>query len=133
SHPSDPRQMLSKQSLRKRLRSHYRGNAEGSTLRLTLGCLLAEELSLELRRVGSGKRLTFCASGEAALSQWMDANALVTWIEHPAPWEIDVAAIKSLLLPLNLHSNGHHPFCRSLSGLRAQQRTLAREKPIFPH
>ena len=30
-----------------------RGNAEGSTLRLTLGCLLAGELGLQLRRVGT--------------------------------------------------------------------------------
>jgi hypothetical protein len=28
-----------------------RGNAEGSTLRLTLGCLLSEQLGIELRRV----------------------------------------------------------------------------------
>ena len=49
----------SSQSLWDRIRYHYRGNAEGSTLRLTLGCLLAEELGIHLRRVGSGKRLTF--------------------------------------------------------------------------
>jgi hypothetical protein len=48
----------SRQSLRSRLQYHMRGNAEGSTLRLTLGCLLAEELDIELRRVGHGKRLT---------------------------------------------------------------------------
>ena len=48
----------SSQSLGDRIRYHYRGNAEGSTLRLTLGCLLAEELGIQLRRVGSGKRLT---------------------------------------------------------------------------
>src|ERR1700722_7026268 len=54
------------------------GNAEGSTLRLTLGCLLAGELGLELRRGGSGGRLTFC-DGEARLSGWLAENALVTW------------------------------------------------------
>lgn len=31
----------SRSTLRKRLQTHYRGNAEGSTLRKTLGCLLA--------------------------------------------------------------------------------------------
>ncbi|MFG1711241.1 GIY-YIG nuclease family protein [Nonomuraea sp. M3C6] len=39
-----PRRMAnraSKQNLRSRVRYHFRGNAEGSTLRLTLGCLLA--------------------------------------------------------------------------------------------
>ncbi|MER6923283.1 GIY-YIG nuclease family protein [Streptomyces spiralis] len=55
----------------RRGRYHYRGNAAGSTLRLTLGCLFG----LELRRVGSGTRLTFGRVGEARLSQWMAANA----------------------------------------------------------
>ncbi|WP_323183900.1 MULTISPECIES: GIY-YIG nuclease family protein [unclassified Streptomyces] len=54
----------SAQNLRKRVRYHYRGNAAGSTLRLTLGCLLG----LELRRVGSGKRMTSGKAGEAAMS-----------------------------------------------------------------
>jgi hypothetical protein len=41
-----PRRMSSRtssQSLRTRIRYHVRGNAEGSTLRLTLGCLLGQE------------------------------------------------------------------------------------------
>jgi hypothetical protein len=39
-------QKKSTQSLRHRIQYHYRGNAEGSTLRLTLGCLLAFQLGL---------------------------------------------------------------------------------------
>ena len=57
------------------------GNAEGSTLRLTLGCLLPAELGLELRRVGNGNRyllLTFCDGGHR-FSAWLDENAFVTW------------------------------------------------------
>jgi hypothetical protein len=41
------------------IKDHYTGNAEGSTLRKTLGCLLADELGIQLRRVGSGKGMTF--------------------------------------------------------------------------
>ena len=48
----------SKQTLWNRIRYHYKGNAEGSTLRLTLGVLLSKSLGIELRRVGSGKRMT---------------------------------------------------------------------------
>lgn len=40
------------QRMDQRVRHHYKSNAEGSTLRLSLGCLLAEELGIELRRVG---------------------------------------------------------------------------------
>ena len=53
----------SSENLRKRLDYHYTGNAEGSTLRKTLGCLLGDELGIQLRRVGSGSRMTF-AGGE---------------------------------------------------------------------
>jgi hypothetical protein len=55
----------SQQNLRKRIRYHFRGNAAGSTLRLTLGSLLAAELGIELRRVGSGNRFTFSDGGPA--------------------------------------------------------------------
>ncbi len=37
-----PGRDVSTQNLRSRVRYHFRGNAEGSTLRLTLGCLLEQ-------------------------------------------------------------------------------------------
>src|SRR5260370_36821139 len=51
----------SSQTLRSRLRCHFQGNAEGSTLRLSFGCLLSRSLRIELRRVGCGQRMTFGA------------------------------------------------------------------------
>jgi hypothetical protein len=42
----------SRQRLRNRIRYHYTGNAEGSTLRKTLGVLLTAELNIKLSRVG---------------------------------------------------------------------------------
>ncbi|MEV1246427.1 GIY-YIG nuclease family protein [Nonomuraea sp. NPDC049750] len=39
--------------MRTRMRYHFRGNAEGSTLRLTLGCLLGLELARSMIRQGS--------------------------------------------------------------------------------
>ena len=73
----------SSQTLRNRISYHYRGNAEGSTLRKTLGVLLSNTLGIELRRVGSGTRMTFGA-GEARLSDWMATNAYVTLGDRPA-------------------------------------------------
>jgi hypothetical protein len=96
----------STQNLRKRVRYHYRGNAAGSTLRLTLGCLLG----LELRRVGSGKRMTFGKAGEATLSQWMADNTRVCWIEQSEPWDLESQLISQLDLPLNLDQNRHNAF-----------------------
>lgn len=45
---------------------HYRGNAEGSTLRLTLGTLLASDSDFPLRRVGSGRRMPARSAGRAS-------------------------------------------------------------------
>jgi hypothetical protein len=93
-----PSRSTSRQSLRKRIRYHFRGNAEGSTLRLTLGVLLAEQRGFPLRRVGSGKRMTFTHLGEPWLDTWMEANAFVTWVEHPEPWAVEAGVFAQLSL-----------------------------------
>ena len=105
-------------------------NAAGSTLRLTLGCLLGDRLGIQLRRVGSGNRLTFTHDGEAALSHWMAAHAFVAWAETPEPWLWEERALALLDLPLNLHTNGHHAFRPILVAVRAAARTRARTLPI---
>lgn len=123
-----PRHMgtrASRQNLRTRVRYHFRGNAEGSTLRLTLGCLLG----LELRRVGSGRRLTFGQAGEKELTTWMASNARVCWLVHPEPWIVESELIACLDLPLNLDQNRNHTFYQHLSALRASARARARELP----
>ncbi|MEV8114612.1 GIY-YIG nuclease family protein [Streptomyces xiamenensis] len=124
-----PRRMAnrtSRQHLRSRVRYHFRGNAEGSTLRLTLGCLLG----LELRRVGSGRRMTFGVRGEAELSAWMAKHARVCWVAHPKPWLLESALISGLDLPLNLDQNKHNAFHPTLKALRAAARQRARELPV---
>lgn len=119
----------SRQNLRKRVRYHYRGNAYGSTLRLTLGCLLAEQLGIELRRV-SGTRLTF-GDGEAVVSDWMAEHAFVCWLPTPTPWEIESQLIGELDLPLNLDQNRGNAFHPRLTARRAAHRARAREVPIL--
>lgn len=120
----------SRQNIRKRIRYHYRGNAEGSTLRKTLGCLLAEELGIELRRVGSGKRRTF-GPGEAALTQWMADHALVSWITHDEPWKLERALFLALDLPLNLQHNSHNRFHRTLTDVRAAAMAKAQKLSVL--
>jgi hypothetical protein len=121
----------SRQNLRKRIQYHYRGNAAGSTLRCTLGCLLAVRLGLELRRVGSGGRLTF-SLGEAQLTQWMAENALVTWLATPTPWVAESALIGELDLPLNLDQNRSNAFYHLLVEARHSARERARALPVLP-
>ena len=121
----------SQQNLYKRVRYHYTGNAEGSTLRLTLGCLLASELGIELRRVGSGRRLTF-SDGEPTLREWMAANALVAVMEHPKPWVPEPEIIGTLDLPLNIEHNAHNPQRPFVRDARARCKARARELSILP-
>ena len=118
---------LSRQTLRQRIQSHYRGNAEASTLRRTLGCLLG----LELRRVGNGKRMTFSAH-EVALSEWMAANASVCWLACERPEEIETALIQQEYLPLNRAQNRAHEFHEQLGELLRAARQHARELPALP-
>jgi hypothetical protein len=120
------------QTLYDRIRYHYTGNAEGSTLRKTLGSLLAQELRVELRRVGSGKRMTF-VDGEQVLSNWMAANALVSWIVHPQPWVVEHHLISHLDVPLNLDGNAHNAFHPALKAARARAVAQARELPVIPN
>ena len=114
----------SKQSLRTRILCHYRGNASTSTLRLSLGCLLAQSLGIELQVTGNSHRLTFGA-GEAVLSDWMAENAFVVWAEIAEPWAYEEALIHRIDVPLNLEHNAHHPFAHVLKKLRADARAAA--------
>jgi hypothetical protein len=122
----------STQNLRKRIQYHYTGNAEGSTLRKTLGCLLADELGIQLRRVGSGSRLTFI-EGEQALSAWMAENAYVSWVVRDRPWELEDELIAALDLPLNLQGNPHNRFYSVLTGVRARCVAQAQALPVVPN
>ena len=102
-------------------------------MRKTLGCLLADELGIQLRRVGSGKRMTF-AEGEKALDRWMADNAYVSWLVRGRPWELEADLIGALDLPLNLQGNKrNHHFHAVLTGVRARCVMQARALPVLPN
>jgi hypothetical protein len=120
----------SKKLLNDRIRNHMQGNAYGSTLRLSLGCILSKQLGIHLRRVGSGKGLTF-STGEQRLSEWLEGNARVTWLPCEKPWTVEAYLISKLNLPLNLLQNSRCPFFTELSNLRKDAKNQARELPIL--
>lgn len=117
-------------TLRDRLRDHLAGNAEGSTLRLTLGCLLADRLGIRLRRVGSGNRYTFTNPGEIVLDKWLAAHAHVAFAAVERPWEVEARLLVTLSLPLNLMSNATHPFAAELGRMRAVAKREATALPV---
>lgn len=125
-----PKSPASRQSMRQRVCYHFRGNAEGSTLRLTLGALLASRSDFPLRRVGSGRRMTFTHLGEQWLDGWMADNARVCWVEHPEPWLLERQLLEKLSLPLNIQDNRLHPFAMALSEIRREAKAAALAMPI---
>lgn len=122
----------SRGQLRQRIRTHYAGNAEGSTLRKTLGCLLAAELGIQLRRVGSGSRRTF-VDGEQQLSRWMGEHAFVSFTLHERPWEHEERLIQLLDLPLNLEGNSRNAFHPELTRVRRDAAVAATLLPVVPN
>jgi hypothetical protein len=79
----------SRANLRHRIKTHYNGNPEGSTLRRTLEVLLVAKNNFPLRRVGSGKRTTFTHPSEQWLDQWMEKNAKVYWVADEELWVLE--------------------------------------------
>src|SRR5262245_35348251 len=120
----------SRATLLKRIRQHYAGNAEGSTLRRSLGALLSDQSGFPLRRVGSGKRVTLTHPGEQYLDEWMDKNAFVSWMALPEPCLIEHQMLRELSCPLNIKDNEHHTFCSTLKKLRSDAICQARTLPI---
>jgi hypothetical protein len=119
-----------KQSLHRRIRYHYAGNAYGSTLRLTLGTLLAGQSGFPPRRVGSGERTTLTHAGEQWLDLWMDQNAFVAFLPHQEPWLLEDYLIRTVSCPLNIADNRHHPFNIVLKAKRKEALAQARALPI---
>ncbi len=109
-------------NLRKRLRNHLTGNARGSTLRLSLGSLMAEQLGLTV--VPASGKVSFGAT-ETLLSDWLDDHARVVWVEHPEPWTVEAEVVRALRVPLNRDHNQAHPFYAAMGELRAARRTLS--------
>jgi hypothetical protein len=121
----------SRSTLRKRLQTHLRGKAAGSTLRKTLGCLLAAQTGFPLRRVGSGQRMTFTNPGEQALDAWLDENAFVAWHATPSPWLLERQILASgLPLPLNIRDNPCLDHVLTLSAVRAAATAAALALPV---
>lgn len=119
------------QNLASRIYTHLCRTARRSTLRLSLGCLLGDQLGIQLQKTKSGKHFTF-GEGEKLLSDWMSENAFVTWVTRNEPWILEEHLIKTLSLPLNLRGNESHPFHPVLAEMRRKCKQQARDaEPPF--
>ncbi|WP_372489550.1 GIY-YIG nuclease family protein [Candidatus Mycolicibacterium alkanivorans] len=80
----------SSQNIRQRIRYHYNGNAEGSTLRKTLGTLLSGDLGIELRRVRFYSQLKLLRS--SARESFRSSRASVRTALAPASFSMSVGS-----------------------------------------
>lgn len=118
-----PSRASSAGTLRKRLVQHVTGNASQSTLRRTLGVLLADQLGLTLGlHVG---RPTYGDNGEARITRWLHENAQVAWVVDPEPWNVEQELLHTAVLALNIDGRSDD-FVRSISTRRSQALAAAR-------
>ena len=110
-----PRKEGGKGKLSERVRYHFEGKAQWSTLRYSLGSVLKNELGTVLK--ASGRSWTF-GTTEAALSRWIAENAMVSWVGLRNPRPLEKYILNTISLPLNIEGNSHHPFCKRLKELR---------------
>lgn len=110
--------------LRSRLRTHARGDASRSTLRLTIGILLAEELRLVLG-IHKG-RANWGPDGEARLTCWMNKHARMSWVEDKTPWVVEDELLIHAPLPLNIDGRTG-AFTTELQARRTAARKAARD------
>jgi len=103
-------------NLNRRLWKHLDKTARNSTLRLSLGALLIEELGLQVKSYGK-RRISF-GSTEGKLTDWIWKNGQVAWIRHEKPWEVEIALIRHFVPPLNLDDNPDNPFAGILKEKR---------------
>ncbi|WP_223624098.1 GIY-YIG nuclease family protein [Microbacterium sp. EST19A] len=113
----------SKSTVRDRLVTHATKDASRSTLRRTLGVLLADDLGLTLG-VHRGRE-HYGSEGEALITQWLVANARVAWAVDPAPWEAEEEMLAQATLALNLDGRSD-AFARSISDRRKAAMAAAR-------
>lgn len=112
-------------NIRSRLRSHAKRDASWSTLRLSLGILLADDLDLTLA-LDQGR--IHWGTGEAALTKWMQKHARVSWVRDPAPWDVEEELLAVENVPLNIDQHLHDPFSRGLNQRRIDAKAKARAK-----
>lgn len=114
---------VSKGNLRTRLVTHATKNASQSTLRRTLGVLLADELGLTLGVHGG--REHYGPQGEPLISRWLIENARVAWAVDPEPWKAEDELLADATLALNLDGRSD-AFARSISERRRAALAAAR-------
>jgi hypothetical protein len=105
--------------LKTRIEDHLFGDARQSTFRMTLGCLLKEELNL--RPVGKlGQTYFHFGEGEAILTEWILNHVSFEFRASSSPIGEEHALIRALSPLLNISGQRCSPLAKSLMARRSE-------------
>jgi hypothetical protein len=107
--------------LRRRVKEHLRGDGRVSSLRCTVGTLLASKL--DLRGCWQPRQLHFpFGPGEDHLSRWLCENTLFSIQPMTNPLSAEKALIERLSTPFNITARRTHPYAKHLMEFKRQCR-----------
>ena len=113
------------QGLRTRIKQHLKGDGRVSSLRRTVGVMLADELQL---RVHLGRMNFHFGEGEERLTRWLCDNTLISVHPTKNPMGAEKFLIGTLSTPLNITARRTHPYAKHLMNLKALCKKRAREE-----
>ena len=102
----------SRRSVRSRIASNLSMQAKGSSLRWSVGCILARYLDLK------AVDLEDFGEGEVLLRQWISNNALFAIIPTNEPFHLERSLIRLFQTPLNITHRKSRPLSKHLMHLR---------------
>ena len=111
------------------VKKHFNGNAGGSTLRKSLGCLFGYNLIPRDSNYNSNGKTKFSATDESKLSGWIKTNLLLFYYPNKDFVNVESRLIQELNPPLNLNKNNNVvnlEFRKHLTKLR-------NNKPVLPY
>jgi hypothetical protein len=118
-------------NLQRRIRSHVGRSSVASSMRGSLGTILAEQIGLTPLASDVGGELWFAE--EAILSGWIDRYCLVGVRETSSPLTLEKALVVSEKPPLNISYLKTTPLARRLIRARASVRAEARRLRVDQH
>ncbi|HBV83869.1 MAG TPA: hypothetical protein DEB74_14005 [Lachnospiraceae bacterium] len=97
---------LASNSLKDRdIKKHFNGNAGGSTLRKSLGCLFGYNLIPRDSHYNSNGKTKFNVTDESKLSDWIKTNLIMFYYPNKEFDSVESLLIQALNPPLNLDKN----------------------------
>lgn len=116
---------LASSSLKDRdIKKHFSGNAGGSTLRKSLGCLFGCNLIPRDSHYNNNEKTKFNVTDESKLSEWIKTNLLLFYYPNKEFDRIESLLIQTLNPPLNLSKNHNvinSEFRKHLTKLRSNK------------